>query len=188
MACSPYAHAVDDRFPLRGLRPDRDPVARPLRLLGGALAGVLILGGCDGGDQSSPPPSPTTTTAVPREAVMFHVESMRSRDRAFACSRGIPHDRVGSVEAGAQALCRRERQPHRGGNRRARRRGQISWTKLRGPHQLTGSRELTRPSPSLARRSNTKSCAHTPRHRHRTRRIVSACAAFVGRPSSSSGS
>jgi 3D (Asp-Asp-Asp) domain-containing protein len=52
----------------RGLRPDRDPVARPRRLLGGALAAVLILGGCDGGDRSSPASAPTTTTAVTRVA------------------------------------------------------------------------------------------------------------------------
>ena len=52
----------------RGLRPDRDPVARPRRLLGGALAGVLILGGCDGSGQSPPASAPTTTTTVVAQA------------------------------------------------------------------------------------------------------------------------
>jgi 3D (Asp-Asp-Asp) domain-containing protein len=45
--------------------PDRDPVTRPHRLLGGALAGVLILGGCDGGNRSSPASAPTTTASAP---------------------------------------------------------------------------------------------------------------------------
>jgi 3D (Asp-Asp-Asp) domain-containing protein len=66
-ACRPYTRAVGDRILRRGLRPNRDPVARPRRLLGGALAGVLILGGCDGGDRSSPASAPASiTTAVTR--------------------------------------------------------------------------------------------------------------------------
>ena len=64
-----YTRTVSDRVLRRELGPDRDPVTRLLRLLGAALAGVLILGGCDRSGQSPPASAPTTTTTAVTRAM-----------------------------------------------------------------------------------------------------------------------